>query len=74
MQLRASLSQILSQAAFTYRFDEWYGQSSLVATAIVVGDLVTSQDFQQAPQRLLPGSRVDELVVDQMMRTVTSPN
>jgi len=30
------LSQILSQAALTYRFDEWYGQSSLVATAIVV--------------------------------------
>jgi hypothetical protein len=31
----SGLSQMLSQAALTYRFDEWYGQSSLVATAIV---------------------------------------
>jgi serine/threonine-protein kinase len=31
----SGLSQMLSQAALTYRFDEWFGQSSLVASAIV---------------------------------------
>ena len=31
----SGLSQMLSQAALTYRFDEWYGQSSLVVTAVV---------------------------------------
>jgi serine/threonine-protein kinase len=35
--VQSCVSQILSSGALTYRFDEWYGQSSLIATMLVIG-------------------------------------
>ena len=35
--VQSCLSQIVNQAVLTYRFDAWYGQSSLIATMLVIG-------------------------------------
>ena len=55
--VHSCLSQIVNQAGMTYRFDEWYGQSSLIAAVLVIGvalyGLRISVDRAAAPARIL---------------------
>ncbi len=55
--VHSCLSQIVNQAGMTYRFDEWYGQSSLIAAVLVIWvalyGLRMSVDRAAAPARIL---------------------